>query len=107
MRNIGSTLVLAMLLGLASAPPAVAQGLPSDLEEKFGLRPNERVHPRERQELMREYHYLRRQEIARERARRRYEAERRRYRWGGYRYDDDDGRRPRYRGAGAGFYYYR
>jgi hypothetical protein len=41
MRNIGPTLALAMLLGLAFAPPVLAQrNLPSDVEERMGIPPN-------------------------------------------------------------------
>jgi len=41
MRNVGPTLALAMLLGLAFAPPVLAQrNLPSDVEERMGIPPN-------------------------------------------------------------------
>ena len=61
----------AMVLSLASAPTTFAQRLPSDVEEKFGLRPNQRVSPRVRQQLLREYRYYQRQEAEADPAKRR------------------------------------
>jgi hypothetical protein len=93
-RSLG--LAATVLLALASAPPAVAQTLPSDVEERLGLPRNRQYPPHIRRELMREYEYLRRQETAEDRGRRRYDDDRRRYRRDD-RYDDDRERR-RYRG---------
>ena len=40
MRMIVPALTLAMMLGLVPTPPAVAQNLPSDVEEHLGIPPN-------------------------------------------------------------------
>lgn len=53
--RIPGLVLCAMVLSLASVPATLAQRLPSDVEEKFGLRPNQRVSPRVRQQLLREY----------------------------------------------------
>jgi hypothetical protein len=108
-------LAATVLLALASAPaPAFAQTLPSDVEEKLGLPRNRSYPPHVRRELLRQYEYVRRQEMAEERSRRRYDDDdddRRRYRRSDQydddqrryrrsdRYDDDDQRRyrPAYR----------
>ena|SRR5829696_1170989 len=80
--------LLAMLLGLASAPQAVARDLPSDVEERFGLRPNQHLPSDLEQRLLREYRYERRQESYESRARRRQAAcERQAYREGIYGYE--------------------
>jgi hypothetical protein len=88
-----------VLLALASAPPpAFAQTLPSDVEEKLGLPKNRVYPPHVRRELLRRYEHVRRQEMAEERVRGRYDDDyddRRRYRRSD-RYDDEDDRR-RYR----------
>jgi hypothetical protein len=52
-----SLVCLALSLSLASAPTTLAQRLPSDVEEKFGLRPNQRVPSHVRRQLLREYRY--------------------------------------------------
>ena len=94
-------LAATVLLAVALAPaPVFAQALPSDVEEKLGLPRNRVYPPHVRRELLRDYEYLRRREMAEERTRRRYEddyADRRRYRPSD-RYDDYDDRR-RYRPA--------
>ena len=90
-----------VLLALASTPvPAVAQTLPSDVEERLGLPRNREYPPHVRREILREYEQLRRRDMAEERGRRRYDDyddDRRRYRRGD-RYGDDEDRR-RYRPA--------
>ena len=87
-------LLFAALLGLAPAPPAFAQSLPSDAEEDLGL-PRNRVYPPHiYQELMRRHRQLE----TSENRRRSYYDDSRRYRGERY-YDDDDYRgRRRYRG---------
>jgi hypothetical protein len=93
-------LAATVLLALASAPsPAFAQTLPSDVEERLRLPPNREYPPHVRREILREYEFLRRQDMAQERARRRYDDDdddRRRYRRRD-RYDDDRRYRPAYR----------
>ena len=80
--------LLAMLLGLAFAPQAVARDLPSDVEERFGLRPNQNLPSDVEQHLLRQYRYEQRQESYESRARRRQAAcERRAYREGIYGYE--------------------
>jgi hypothetical protein len=80
--------LLAMVLGFASTPTALAQGLPSDVEEKFGLRPNQPLPRHVRQDLLQEYRYHRRREALESRARRRHAAcERQAYREGIYGYE--------------------
>jgi hypothetical protein len=54
--------LLAMVLGFASTPTPLAQGLPSDVDEKFGLRPNQPLPRHVRQDLLQEYRYHRRRE---------------------------------------------
>jgi hypothetical protein len=80
--------LLAILLGLAYAPPAVPRDLPSAVEDRFGLRPNQNLPSDLEQRLLRQYRYEQRQESYESRARRRQAAcERQAYREGIYGYE--------------------